>query len=444
METANLKRRGGKWFVRYNVPRPLRASVGKPELLKTTGTGDLSLARQRRAAILFELQREALARASGTTDDAYRATLKDIVAGKFDQPGADDSVKFEEETEANARTEGILMALDPNYGGDRLPTAQRRALEDALVSLRRGERLSIPKASGLSVELAGSGFMKAAKETVTGQTMRQHQMVLERLNAFVGPSTPLDEITRKTVADFFDSLGVTTATKKRYASTLNQLWKWAKNRGDASGDSPFAGQSFKTKKGEGTPRQAWEIKELNALFAADIDKQTALYWAPRIALFSGLRLNEICSLTGDDIKKEDGVSFFDIVRSKTDAGERRVPVHSKLIELGFLKFVTKGPAQIFKELTPGGPDLKLSWYLTKRFTVLRRSVGVTRPGVVFHSLRKNTATALEQARVPESEAVSILGHEKLSMSYSIYSIGLTLKQLQGIVEKIKYAGLKLR
>jgi len=52
-------------------------------------------------------------------------------------------------------------------------------------------------------------------------------------------------------------------------------------------------------------------------------------------------------------------------------------------------------------------------------------------------------TALERARVPESEAVQILGHEKLSISYSIYSIGLTVEQLQEIVEKIKYPDLDL-
>jgi hypothetical protein len=49
---------------------------------------------------------------------------------------------------------------------------------------------------------------------------------------------------------------------------------------------------------------------------------------------------------------------------------------------------------------------------------------------------------LERARVPESDAVQILGHEKLSMSYSVYSLVLTLGQLQEIVEKVRYDGLR--
>ena len=69
------------------------------------------------------------------------------------------------------------------------------------------------------------------------------------------------------------------------------------------------------------------------------------------------------------------------------------------------------------------------------------SRGVTRPRLAFHSLRKNAATALERARVPENEAVQVLGHEKLSMSYSVYSLGLELSGLRDVVEKITYVGL---
>jgi hypothetical protein len=34
--------------------------------------------------------------------------------------------------------------------------------------------------------------------------------------------------------------------------------------------------------------------------------------------------------------------------------------------------------------------------------------------------------------------VQLLGHEKLSMSYKIYSIGITTKRLQEIVELVRY------
>ncbi len=54
------------------------------------------------------------------------------------------------------------------------------------------------------------------------------------------------------------------------------------------------------------------------------------------------------------------------------------------------------------------------------------------------------ATALERARVPENEAVQLLGHEKMSMSYSVYSLGLDLRGLQDVVQQVRYDGLDLQ
>ena len=54
------------------------------------------------------------------------------------------------------------------------------------------------------------------------------------------------------------------------------------------------------------------------------------------------------------------------------------------------------------------------------------------------------ATALERSRVPESEAIQLLGHEKMSMSYSVSSLGLDLHGLQDVVERIRYYGLCLQ
>ena len=83
---------------------------------------------------------------------------------------------------------------------------------------------------------------------------------------------------------------------------------------------------------------------LRAYFTAHPDRSTAgkpdpLYWLPRIALLSGMRLDEICSLRAEQIKKAEGVRYFDIVKSKTAAGVRVVPIHSGLRP--FLKIAPK-------------------------------------------------------------------------------------------------------
>lgn len=191
---------------------------------------------------------------------------------------------------------------------------------------------------------------------------------------------------------------------------------------------------------------------------------TALAWVTWIAAFSGMRLNEICSLTVADIQQRDGVYLFNVDEAKTAAGDRLVPIHSRILALGFLAYVEAlrlcerpasalrssasalrtdrlAPASLWPALRSGGPDNKLSWYLSKRFTVHRRTLDLDRPRLGFHSLRDTVGTALERARIPESEAVQLLGHEKQSMSYRVYSLGLTPSGLQRVVEAIAYPGI---
>ncbi|WP_198374063.1 tyrosine-type recombinase/integrase [Neoroseomonas rubea] len=60
------------------------------------------------------------------------------------------------------------------------------------------------------------------------------------------------------------------------------------------------------------------------------------------------------------------------------------------------------------------------------------------PEVVFHSIRKTVATALENAGVPENVAADILGHEKPRITYGLYSGGSNLATKAEAIEKVRY------
>ena len=47
---------------------------------------------------------------------------------------------------------------------------------------------------------------------------------------------------------------------------------------------------------------------------------------------------------------------------------------------------------------------------------------------MFHSIRKTAATVFEQAGVPEGVTADIIGHEKQTMTYGLYSGGTSVKQ----------------
>jgi integrase len=265
-------------------------------------------------------------------------------------------------------------------------------------------------------------------------------------------------------------LGLSNRTLNRHVNALGALWKWADRQGMLQGDvrSPFSGLTRPTGRKSRSGYQPFTEDELRVLLGSPLltnatwgdrlhpdkhDTKTAIMWLPLVALFTGMREAEICQLRTGDIREETGITFINVAeqdgtRVQTEAAIRRVPLHSELIACGFLEYVehvhTQGHQQVFPGLKPGGPDKKLNWYISKAFTTHRRSLGLDRPGLSFHSLRKNVATALERARVPENEAVQLLGHEKMSMSYSVYSLGLDLHGLKDVVERIQYKGLDLR
>ena len=58
--------------------------------------------------------------------------------------------------------------------------------------------------------------------------------------------------------------------------------------------------------------------------------------------------------------------------------------------------------------------------------------------MVFHSLHKPVTTKLEQAGVPEGVAADIVGHEKQTITYGLYSGGTSMAQKMEAITKIRY------
>lgn len=290
---------------------------------------------------------------------------------------------------------------------------------------------------------------------------------------------PLSDLL-KTYGVAEDQRGLSARTLERYTSALAGLFNWLRDRGLYEGENPFSRlgttrNSAKRLRKERTKYLPFNSDELTALFHAPLlvkakhtdrvapkkhDAHTALMWMPLIGLFTGMRSEEIAQLRPLDVREENGAPFFLVAEEgdgqhvKSAAAYRRVPLHSQLIKCGFKDYLAEvrnqGHDFLFPGLRPGGPDGKRNWYFTRAFTTYRRSVKVERLDqqtgrnrVGFHSFRATVATALENAGIPESEAVQILGHEKMSMSYGLYSGGLNLKGLRRVVEKIKYPELDL-
>jgi len=129
---------------------------------------------------------------------------------------------------------------------------------------------------------------------------------------------------------------------------------------------------------------------------------------------------------------------FSIGDAKTKAGWRDVPIHLEL-------------AQTMARLIEGSVDGYLLSGLTvnkygdrsngvgKRFGKLKTAAGFG-PQHVFHSLRKTVVTILENAGVAENVVADIVGHEKTTMTYGLYSGGVSLAVKRDALDKLAYSG----
>ena len=257
---------------------------------------------------------------------------------------------------------------------------------------------------------------------------------------------------------------LTNRTLNPYASALSCVFKWADKRGHFDGRNPFQGQSRKEADNAGW--RSYTVAELNKLLSGPLFRdgptqerlrprvrsaQSALYWATLIALLSGMRLGEICQLRTDDVQQRSKLWLFNVTAEgdgqnlKTKAAARIVPVHNALIRCGFIEYLKALPTgQLFPALKPGGPDGKLNWYLSKRFTAYRRDCGIEGPRVAFHSFRKNAAQALKDARTTVAEIAELIGHERGFTVETYAPLGLPVPRLKSLIERIAYRGLSLK
>jgi integrase len=205
------------------------------------------------------------------------------------------------------------------------------------------------------------------------------------------------------------------------------------HRGDAnSGKRPFAATEV---------RKLREQRPTLALNAGN-----SLRWIVHIAAYSGMRLEEIASLTVADAQEVDAVHFFNVAKAKSKAGVRVVPIHSAVLAAGFLAYrdaVKDGP--LLPALKARKLDGKRGRRITKLFAIMRRSLGLVdidattgRGRTDFHSLRRSAITSMRNADISEDAVAEIVGHEHGRITLGTYAGRQKLSRLQVIVEAIQY------
>ncbi|AXF63322.1 MULTISPECIES: site-specific integrase [Enterobacteriaceae] len=141
------------------------------------------------------------------------------------------------------------------------------------------------------------------------------------------------------------------------------------------------------------------------------------YWIPIILYYSGARVEEIAQLRKGDIVEVDGTPCFRLAMGEGQSikmgNTRQFPIHSHLIELGFLDFVRSSPYQLFVDKSE--VNRKYSYNYGRWWGNYIRENGLTREGIKpTHSFRHSLVTLFRDLDVREEIQDSILGHNENS------------------------------
>lgn len=153
-----------------------------------------------------------------------------------------------------------------------------------------------------------------------------------------------------------------------------------------------------------------------------------------IGAYTGARIEEICSLKCSDIDQKK--QTIEIGESKTEAGNRTIPVHKKLIKKFEELIDLSEDGYLISGLTFNKYDDR-SNAIGKRFGRLKTKEGFDERHV-FHSIRKTFTTQLENKKIGENVTADIIGHEKPNITYGIYSGGTTVDVMRDAINKVRF------
>lgn len=246
--------------------------------------------------------------------------------------------------------------------------------------------------------------------------------------------TITEEIAR---ADDMEAKGATVKrlsekTVERHLSSIRQYWneliRWrycTYNIADK--------MNFPNAKAGKNARSDWSPEDLVTLLTAEYKRKAVpkatFAWFVCVALYSGMRLEEVGRLRVQDIQTLEHIPFFCLVDQgnwspKSEAGERAVAIHPMLVKLGFMAYVEErrraGDVRLFPALRVRGVDQKLTAEFSRVFSKNKVALGFGSK-IVFHSFRHTVITILrnQPADIRGEWIDATVGHESGSKSMGV-------------------------
>ncbi|EPG4277985.1 TPA: tyrosine-type recombinase/integrase [Klebsiella pneumoniae] len=393
-----FQNRSGLWVFQIFVPKYMRHVFGhKRAWRKSTGTKDIVKARQFRNHLLIEFNKlkEKL------KPDTEEKRISGAIASLYQEVSANNEIEDRRDKPAEVKTTSPTLCeirdeYSENYKNRRSYSTlskSARAVEVFLATIRETD---------IKIDIIGrrmvTQFIRTQQERVAGQTLQN------------------------------------------WLTCLGSLYEFALRTYDAIPEgNPFHNHNLEARRTIES-YEPFELVQMQKLLdAAEPEIKNIIV----MGLFSGCRLDELASLKKSEIQTVEGVRCFYISKSKTKAGIRHVPIHSRLSAIVDEYLSHSYGEYLFPQANKiNRADGKKGPFYSQAFTRLRRRVLPTATDrQCFHSLRGMFITCLDRAGVPEQRIGAITGHTEQKAkteAFRTYSKGAGMKELSEHVELVDY------
>lgn len=319
---------------------------------------------------------------------------------------------------------------------------------------------SAPALPSMTLVSAQAQFIASkSKESISSASVKQ---LLQRTTHFI-QSTEVSSVCDVSSAhalvyrDLLLTEGRSHKSNKDYLAAVSQFFKWCRLM-QLTQVNPFDDIKLSQQNAAGpdSSRQRWQKTELKQLFSSQQFKSQDrhLKWVTLLMLYHGLRPSEACQLSVADIVEHEGVQCIRVCaegesqRVKTSSSVRWVPIHGKLISLGFLSFVRSSKEAGDTQLFRFRPNTEGNWsrQFCKEFARMQNEMGMkARKRPTTYSFRHTFIDELKQSEVDENIVAELVGHKNQKITYGRYGkkykVSLLQKHLDTVFEGTEFFGL---
>ena len=404
-----LKQRQG-WYAVLEIPKSVRPKFKKVRFKQTLETDSITIAKRRVLPIIAEWKRLIELARHGTATD-FEGELSEWR-------------EYQRTYRAQGMSEEEIQEVALDVAVNLHPDTERGV---QLYHVTTGKQI----------------FLGEHIDTyLASQELEQKTIDMKRndLKRFVNTFRFDDDVTNKAVADWVETeligkQGLSGATCRRIISTLRGYWRHLERRHDLSAPYPFQSvvpAARRTKKDIRDKRKGFTPLDYQRLMQAVPASDHQLSDLIRLGAYTGCRIEELCSLKLEHVSS-DRIRIED---AKTEAGWRDIPLHQQIKQVVARLKDTSTDGYLLSGLTFNKYKDR-SNAIGKRFGRLKTACGYG-PDFVFHSLRKGVATQLETALVPENHVARLLGHDLKTMSYGLYSGGVSFAVLDEAISHLDW------